>query len=67
MDIDMNFEQKLKTLDTIAQKMESGDLSLEDSVKSYEEAMTIIKDCEAYIQNAKIKIEKISDGEIKEV
>ena len=62
-----SFEEKMKLLDTIADSMEKGDITLEDSIESYEKGMQLIKECEDYINKAKLKIEKIVDGEIKEV
>ena len=55
----MDFEKKLKKIEDIAEKMESGELSLEESLGSYEEAMKVIKECEEYIENAKLRIEKV--------
>lgn len=63
----ISFEDKMQILEDIADKMESGDISLEESVKSYEKGMELIKECEDYIKTAKLKIQKISDGEIIEV
>lgn len=62
----MDFEENLKTLDEIAEKMESGGLSLEDSLKNYEQAMKIIKECESYIKDAKLRIEKVTSEDINE-
>ncbi len=63
----INFEEKLIKLEEISRKMEVGEISLEDSIASYEQAMKIIKECENYISDAKIRIEKVTNGEIKEV
>ncbi len=59
MSDNFSFEDKLNSLEDMAEKMESGELSLEDSLKSYESAMKIIKECEAYIEGAKLRIEKV--------
>jgi exodeoxyribonuclease VII small subunit len=63
----ISFEDKMQILEDIAQKMENGDISLEESVKSYEKGIELINECEEYIQTAKLKIQKISDGKIVEV
>ena len=55
----MDFEKKLKKIEDIAEKMEAGELSLEESLGSYEEAMKVIKECEEYIESAKLRIEKV--------
>ena len=67
MSKDMTFEEKMQLLDELVNKMELGGMSIEESMESYEKGMKIIKECEEYINKAKLKIEKISDGEIKEV
>ena len=38
-----NFEENLECLDIIIEKLESGDLSLDESIKEYENAMILIK------------------------
>jgi exodeoxyribonuclease VII small subunit len=63
MDKNINFEEKINALEEMAQKMESGELSLEESLKSYEEAMNVIKECEAYINSAKLRIEKVGESD----
>ena len=63
----ISFEDKMIKLDDIADKMESGKLTLEKSLESFECGMKLIKDCEEYINTAKIKIEKISGEETTEV
>ncbi|MCK5128850.1 MAG: exodeoxyribonuclease VII small subunit [Clostridiales bacterium] len=67
MSKEMTFEEKMKELDDIANDMESGDMTLEDSMLAYEKGMKIIKECEDYINTAKLKIKKIANGDSKEV
>jgi len=43
---DNNFEANLKKLELIVDKLESGDIGLEESVKLYEEGMKIKKICD---------------------
>ena len=62
----IDFEENLKTLEDIAEKMESGGLSLDDSLKNYEKAMKIIKECETYIKDAKLRIEKVTSEDVGE-
>lgn len=56
----MTFEESLSTLENIAKKLESGDCTLEESIKLYEEAMTLSKKCTDLLSIAKIKISEIS-------
>jgi exodeoxyribonuclease VII small subunit len=61
-----DFEKSINNLEEIERKMDSGELTLEQSLKSYEEAMGIIKSCEKYINEAKLRIETISNGDASE-
>ena len=61
-----NFEENLKNLDEIIEKLESGNLSLDDSIKEYEQAMKIIKSASKLLNEAEGKLFKVleKNGEI---
>ena len=42
----VNFETSLKKLEKIIEKLEDGEISLEDSVKSFEEGIGLVKECQ---------------------
>lgn len=52
----MNFEKKLGRLEEIVQKMEKGDLSLEDSLKLFEEGVKISRECHVQLNDAEKKV-----------
>ena len=54
-----NFEANLKKLEVIVDKLESGDIGLEDSVKLYEEGMQIKKICDKKLKDIEMQIQKI--------
>tara|TARA_B110000196_G_C21132856_1_gene659461 strand:- start:1048 stop:1269 length:222 start_codon:yes stop_codon:yes gene_type:complete len=54
-----NFESNLKKLELIVDKLESGDVGLEESVKLYEEGMKIKKICDEKLQDIEMQIKKI--------
>ena len=56
---DNNFETNLKKLEVIVDKMESGDIGLEESVKLYEEGMRIKKICDKKLRDIEMQIKKI--------
>ena len=56
---DNNFETNLKKLEMIVDKLESGDIGLEDSVKLYEEGMKIKKICDKKLIDIEMQIKKI--------
>ena len=65
---EVKFEEKMKKLETIANELEKGDLSLEESVSKFEEGMKISKECNEIIQNTEKKITMLlqQDGKIEE-
>ena len=56
---DNNFETNLKKLEAIVDKLESGDIGLEESVKLYEEGMKIKKICDKKLIDIEMQIKKI--------
>ncbi|GEM_PF-3569881 len=55
-----SIEQKLLHLDTIVQKLESKDTSLNDSIELFKEASILIVDCRKIVSNATLEIETIA-------
>ena len=52
-----NFEQSLKKLEAIVAQMERGDVSLEDSVKLFEEGSKLAEQCKQQLAEAEGKVE----------
>ena len=65
---EMNFEDAMKALEQIANELENGELSLEQSVDKFEEGIKISKKCNEILEKAEKKISiLIKNGdEIKE-
>ena len=58
------FEQLLKELQEIVNNLESGSLSLEESVEAYQKGMTISLECKKRLEQAKeIVVTKMNNGE----
>ena len=55
----MPFEAALKKLDGIVEAMESGDLPLEALLDKYEEGSRLVKICQAKLEEAELKIQKL--------
>ena len=55
-----NFEQAMSRLEEIVEKMESGDLALEDLIVRYEEGMQLVKVCQERLASAEERIEIIT-------
>ncbi len=55
----MSFEQALDTLEKIVEKLERGDVALEESIRFYERGEALKKRCDALLKAAENKVEKI--------
>lgn len=67
MSEDTNFEKAFHRLEEILEKMNSGQVGLDDSLKLYEEANQLIISCEKRLNEAERKIEvliKTRNGEL---
>ncbi len=63
-----SFEANLEEIDTIIAKMESGELSLEDSIKEYEKAMKLLKKSSDLLENVEGKLYQVmkdQEGELQ--
>ena len=60
---DFNFEAAIEQLQKTVRDLESGDLSLEDSLKAFEQGVKLSRECEGFLKTAKKKIEVLTkDG-----
>ncbi len=62
----LSFEQAIEELTAIVEKIELGEIPLQQSIEQYEKGMSLIKHCRAILQKAEEKIEKISQEKEKE-
>lgn len=65
---ELKFEEAMQELEKIANDLEKGDLSLEESVEKFEEGMKLSKECSNMIEKAEKKITILlsKDGKIEE-
>lgn len=56
---DVKFEDKVKKLEEIISALESGDVSLDESINKYTEAMKLVKECDEELKTVEDKINKI--------
>lgn len=57
-----SFEDALRELEDIVRKLESGDLSLDDSIRLYERGQSLKSLCEARLADARMRIEQIQQN-----
>ncbi|HJL62429.1 MAG TPA: exodeoxyribonuclease VII small subunit [Pseudomonadales bacterium] len=50
------FEESLAKLEGLVEKMESGDLTLEDSLKTFEEGIKLTRECQEALKQAEQKV-----------
>ena len=65
--VDINFEKALEELEAIVEDLESGDLSLENSLKSFEKGIKLDRQCQEKLSQAELQVQKLieEDGELK--
>ena len=56
------FEDALKRLETIVEELESGELSLEDSIARYEEGMKLSRRLTQTLDEAEKRIERLAEN-----
>ena len=62
-----NFEKALEELEGIVEDLESGDLSLENSLKSFEKGIKLARQCQEQLSKAELQVQKLieENGELK--
>lgn len=58
----LTFEQALAELEQIVARLESGQAPLEDSIQMYERGAALKAHCEARLEAARLRVEKIVVG-----
>lgn len=61
----MEFEKKLNRLQDIVSEMEKGNLTLEDSLKFFEEGVKLSRDCQSELSSAELKVKKLLGKDAK--
>jgi exodeoxyribonuclease VII small subunit len=61
--MEQNYEVSVKRLEEITTLLEDGKRSIDESLKLFSEATTIIADCTKYLDSAEQKISSLIKGE----
>ena len=56
---DLTYEQAVEELESIIERIESGDIGLEDSIRHYERGSDLLKRCRAILGQAEQRIERL--------
>ena len=57
--MEMNFEESLMELEGIVEKLESGQLSLDESLLLFDRGIKLVKECDTMLKNTRLKVEKL--------
>ena len=65
---EINFEEAMKKIEQITAELEKGDLSLDESVKKFEEGIKLSKECNKILEDSEKRINILinNDGNITE-
>ncbi|WP_350447715.1 exodeoxyribonuclease VII small subunit [Pseudomonas solani] len=63
-----DFEQSLADLQALVERLESGELSLEDSLGAFEQGIRLTRECQGALSQAEQKVQILleRDGELEE-
>ena len=57
-----NFEDSIEKLEDLVEQLESGDLSLDDSIKKFEEGIKLYKSCKDILSESEKKVKILTDS-----
>jgi exodeoxyribonuclease VII small subunit len=66
MSNDFSLEDALKELDDIVEKLESGEVSLDEAVNLFEQGQKLVRQCESSLEAKELRIQKIVSGDALE-
>lgn len=55
------FEASLDELEQLVQRMENGDLTLDDSLQAYERGIALYRNCQTALEQAELRVRLLSD------
>lgn len=55
----INFEENMQMLEKLVKKMESGDLTLEQSLEAFEKGVKIVRKCQDSLTRAEVRVTKL--------
>jgi len=60
---DVSFESALAELEGLVEKMETGELSLEQSLAAFERGVRLTRHCQAALQAAELKVKVLTESD----
>lgn len=62
----LKYEAALSELEQIVQRMEGGQLPLEESIRAYRRGSELLKHCQQQLSDAERKIQVLENGELRD-
>lgn len=59
---DVDFEGALSRLEDLVGELERGELSLEDSLRRFEEGVRLVRRCSEQLKSAELRIRQLEEG-----
>ena len=59
----MTFEEAFSLLENIVSKMESGDMTLDESLSAFEEAVALVKHCNSELAHAEQRVRMLTEAQ----
>jgi len=59
---DVAFEAALAELESLVEKMETGELSLEESLAAFERGVKLTRHCQAALKSAELKVKVLTES-----
>ena len=56
-----DFEQSLQSLEDLVARMESGEMTLEESLAAYERGVGLYRHCQSALEQAELRVRLLSD------
>ena len=64
---EVDFESALKELETLVSRMESGELSLDESLKAFERGIELTRKCQSSLEAAELRVQTLTkDKELED-
>lgn len=63
----INYEKHIENLENIINALESGELSLDEALKQYEQGIHLVRQCQQALENAEQKIQILTQKDHQEI
>jgi exodeoxyribonuclease VII small subunit len=58
----VNFEAALEELEALVERMETGELSLEESLRAFERGVVLTRDCQRALKDAELRVRALTES-----